>query len=206
MPTITFRNAITDARHPVEISEGQTVREAVIDSGFIAAGNEFSVRDKEGSIVDGDLASEHANEVLSVGLAGDTVSGGGGDLGHLVLSVSEILASGVAGNMAYDLLKNAINHYKIRLNRSRFWNPWRFRRDSGARGIQVNSLLSRDEAIEIAVGLVLSVGSWTPVMPIDAYLGNGMWRVRVQAAGQVATVSIPPGDPSSVFINFELED
>jgi hypothetical protein len=76
MSSVTFRNAITDARHPVDVSPGQTVRQAVLDSGFIAAGNEFSVRDKEGTIVDNQPADQFAGAVLTVGLAGDTVSGG----------------------------------------------------------------------------------------------------------------------------------
>ncbi len=73
---ITFRNAITDARQEVEVSPGQTVRQAVEGSGFIAPGSQFSVRDKNGQVVDGDLATEHANTVLSVGLSGERVVGG----------------------------------------------------------------------------------------------------------------------------------
>lgn len=76
MSTVTFRNAITDARHQVEVTAGQTVRQAVQSSGFIAAGNDFSVRDKDGTIVDDHPAAQHAGTVLTVGLAGDRVSGG----------------------------------------------------------------------------------------------------------------------------------
>jgi hypothetical protein len=77
---ITFRNAITDVRHQVEVSPGQTVKQAVLDSGILPSGNEFSVRDKFGHIVDNDTAVERAGELLSVGLAGDEVHGG--TLGH----------------------------------------------------------------------------------------------------------------------------
>lgn len=78
---VTFRNAITDARQEVEVTSGQTVRQAVESSGFIAAGSSFSVRDKNGQVVDGQPASEHANTVLSVGLPGDRVVGGSIKLG-----------------------------------------------------------------------------------------------------------------------------
>jgi hypothetical protein len=74
---ITFRNAITDARQEVEVSTGQTVRQAVESSGFIAPGSQFSVRDKNGQVVDTEAAVDHANTVLSVGLAGERVVGGG---------------------------------------------------------------------------------------------------------------------------------
>jgi hypothetical protein len=75
---VTFRNAITDARQEVEVSHGQTVRQAVENSGFVASGSSFSVRDKNGQVVDDQPAIEHANTVLSVGLPGDRVVGGTG--------------------------------------------------------------------------------------------------------------------------------
>jgi hypothetical protein len=73
---VTFRNAITDARQEVEVQPGQTVKQAVEASGFIATGNQFSVRDKDGHVVDDKPATEYANTLLSVGLPGDTVRGG----------------------------------------------------------------------------------------------------------------------------------
>ena len=73
---VTFRNAITDARQEVEVSPSQTVRQAVESSGFIAAGSAFSVRDKNGQVVDNQPATKYANTVLSVGLPGDRVVGG----------------------------------------------------------------------------------------------------------------------------------
>ncbi|GAA4735608.1 hypothetical protein [Phytohabitans rumicis] len=75
--TVTFRNAITDARQEVQVAPGQTVRQAVENSGFVAAGSAFSVRDKNGQVVDDQPATTHANTVLSVGLPGDRVVGGG---------------------------------------------------------------------------------------------------------------------------------
>jgi hypothetical protein len=73
---VTFRNAITDDRQVVEVEQGQTVRQAVENSGIVAAGSSFSVRDKNGQVVDNQLAADHANTVLSVGLSGDRVVGG----------------------------------------------------------------------------------------------------------------------------------
>ncbi len=73
---VTFRNAITDQRVQIEVGAGQTVRQAVEDSGFIAAGNGFSVRDKLGNVVDDQPAIQYTNTVLSVGLPGDLVVGG----------------------------------------------------------------------------------------------------------------------------------
>lgn len=84
--TVTFRNAITDARQEVEVSPGQSVRQAVENSGFIAAGSAFSVRDKNGRVVDDQPATEHANTVLSVGLPGDRVVGGARRLRKVVIS------------------------------------------------------------------------------------------------------------------------
>jgi hypothetical protein len=78
--TITFRNAITDQRQEVEVLPGQTVQQAVESSGFIAPGSQFSVRDKNGQVVDNDVAANHANTVLSVGLAGERVVGGSREL------------------------------------------------------------------------------------------------------------------------------
>jgi hypothetical protein len=73
---VTFRNAITDQRQEVEVQPGQTVKQAVEASGFIASGNQFSVRDKDGHVVDDKPATDYANTLLSVGLPGDTVRGG----------------------------------------------------------------------------------------------------------------------------------
>jgi len=75
--TVTFRNALTDmTSQPVEVQPGQTVRQAVEASGLIAAGNNFSVRDKDGRVVDDQQASQYSGQMLSVGLPGDRVVGG----------------------------------------------------------------------------------------------------------------------------------
>lgn len=76
MNTITFRNALTDVTQPVQLQAGQSVRQAVESSGLIAAGNNFSVRDKDGQVVDDQPASQFAGQMLSVGLPGDGVVGG----------------------------------------------------------------------------------------------------------------------------------
>ncbi|MFD5451019.1 hypothetical protein ACWDTR_16910 [Streptomyces sp. NPDC003470] len=77
--TVTLRNAISNARQDINIESGQTVRQAVDNSGFIAAGSNFSVRDKNGQVVDDRPVEEYANTVLSVGLPGDGVVGGRGN-------------------------------------------------------------------------------------------------------------------------------
>lgn len=74
--SLTLRNAISNARQDVEVEPGKTVRQVVEESGFIAAGNGFSVRDKSGQVVDDRPAADFANTVLSVGLPGDHVVGG----------------------------------------------------------------------------------------------------------------------------------
>ena len=76
MTTVILRNAISNDRQTVDVQPGQTVRQVVEDSGMIAAGNGFSVRDKNGHVVDDRSAEEFANTVLSVGLPGDNVEGG----------------------------------------------------------------------------------------------------------------------------------
>jgi hypothetical protein len=76
MSIVTLRNAVTDARHQVDVPPGQTVRQVVENSGFVAPGSDFSVRDKDGNIVDEQEAIQFAGAVLTVGLAGDSVRGG----------------------------------------------------------------------------------------------------------------------------------
>jgi len=73
--SVTFRNVITGERQEAEVQPGQTVRQAVESTGIIAPGNQFSVRDKDGEVVDGDQASQHEGKVLNVGLAGDVRGG-----------------------------------------------------------------------------------------------------------------------------------
>ena len=78
MSSVTIRNAITDARQVLEIQPNQTVRQAVENSGFVAAGNAFAVRDKIGNVVDNDQVTEHKDTVLTVGLPDDQIEGGMG--------------------------------------------------------------------------------------------------------------------------------
>jgi uncharacterized surface anchored protein len=73
---VTFRNAITGDRRDVDVRTGQTVHQAVEDAGIVAPGNAFSVRDKDGELVDNEQATSHEGKVLSVGLAGGNVRGG----------------------------------------------------------------------------------------------------------------------------------
>ncbi|MGI5247127.1 hypothetical protein [Dactylosporangium sp. CA-139066] len=75
--TVTFRNALTDSTQTIEVQPGQTVHQAVANAGFIATGNDFSVRDKDGVVVDNRPASDFSGMMLSVGLPGDGITGGG---------------------------------------------------------------------------------------------------------------------------------
>jgi uncharacterized surface anchored protein len=75
MATVTLRNSLTGETHPVEVQTNRTVRQSVSNSGVIA-GNEFSVRDKNGNVVDNDQLASHEGEVLNIGLPGDMVRGG----------------------------------------------------------------------------------------------------------------------------------
>ncbi len=72
---VTFRNVITGDRTDIDVRPGQTVRQAVESAGIIAPGNQFSVRDKDGSVVDSDQAAQHEGKVLQIGPPG-TVQGG----------------------------------------------------------------------------------------------------------------------------------
>lgn len=74
--TLVLRNVLSNDRQEVDVRPGQTVRDAVTDSGMIAAGNPFSVRDKNGQVVDDHPVEQFAGAVLSVGLTGDGVEGG----------------------------------------------------------------------------------------------------------------------------------
>jgi hypothetical protein len=73
---VTFRNVITGDRHDIDVQPGQTVRQAVDSAGIIAPGNQFSVRDKSGTMVDNDPATQHSGEVLQIGPLGNVQGGG----------------------------------------------------------------------------------------------------------------------------------
>jgi hypothetical protein len=104
---------------------------------------------------------------------------GAGSMIEILLSVGEILGSGVAGNAAYDGLKATIGNYRSRRAKRK--------------------LLNRDEAIAIATELLSIIKD--PGMPIDAHLYNNLWVVRVMSVhGVIITICIPPGDPESVSI------
>jgi|HubBroStandDraft_5_1064220.scaffolds.fasta_scaffold964311_2 hypothetical protein len=72
---VTFRNVITGAEREVEVQAGQTVKQAADGAGIIAPGNSYSVRDKDGKVVDNELVDTHQQRLLTIGLAGP-VSGG----------------------------------------------------------------------------------------------------------------------------------
>jgi hypothetical protein len=72
---VTFRNVITGDRHDVDAQPGQTVRQVVESAGIIAPGNGFSVRDKDGTVVDSDSAQQHDGKVLQIGPPGNVQGG-----------------------------------------------------------------------------------------------------------------------------------
>ena len=73
--TVTVRNSLTNDRFQVKVRPNQSVRDAIKESGIVH-GDEFGVRDKNGTIVDDTPISEHEGQVLNVGLPGDMVRGG----------------------------------------------------------------------------------------------------------------------------------
>jgi len=85
---VTFRNVITGDQRVIDVQPGQTVRQAVESADIIAPSNQFSVRDKDGTVVDSDQATYHEGRVLQIGPLGN-VQGGGTPLGD---------AGGLAGD------------------------------------------------------------------------------------------------------------
>jgi hypothetical protein len=75
---VTFRNIISGDRQEVTVQPGQTVHQAVESAGLIAPGNQFSVRDKDGTIVDNEPVQQHEGKVLQIGPQGN-VQGGRGE-------------------------------------------------------------------------------------------------------------------------------
>lgn len=75
--TITPRDAITGERQDVEADPDLTVHQVVERSGFIAPGYNFSVRDRNGQVVDQFPVADFANTLLTAGLPADSVRGGG---------------------------------------------------------------------------------------------------------------------------------
>ena len=75
--TITLRNAITGERQDIEADPELTVHQVVERSGFIVPSSDFSVRDKDGQVVDQCPVADFANTLLTVGLPADSARGGG---------------------------------------------------------------------------------------------------------------------------------
>jgi hypothetical protein len=72
---VRVRNTLSNESIDIPIVDGKTVRQVVAESGFVA-GDEFSVRDKRGNIVDDQSVSAFAGQVVNLGLPGRTVVGG----------------------------------------------------------------------------------------------------------------------------------
>jgi hypothetical protein len=110
-----------------------------------------------------------------------------------IRNVAEILASGVAGNLAYDEIKRVLSKYEHRQRKaslSRLLGWGRKRRE----------LLSRDEAINIAIGMVRQEDR-SP-LPVIARVDDQLtWIVDVMTSdNNLVKVFIPQGDPKSVSI------
>jgi len=71
---VTIRNTITNERMEIPAEQGKNVKDAVQNSGFVAG--DFSVRDKQGNVIDDSRISEFDGQVVNVGLPGRTVVGG----------------------------------------------------------------------------------------------------------------------------------
>jgi hypothetical protein len=72
---VTFRNVLTGAEREVDVQPGQTVKQAAEGAGIIAPGNNFSVRDKDGKVVDSELVDNHQQRLLTIGLPGPVQGG-----------------------------------------------------------------------------------------------------------------------------------
>jgi hypothetical protein len=71
---LTARNTINGERMQIDTDGSKTVAAAVRDSGWVTG--EFSVRDKNGNVIDDRPSSEYQGMVVNVGLPGRTVVGG----------------------------------------------------------------------------------------------------------------------------------
>ncbi len=74
MTNVTVRNTLNGERVEIPVVPGRTVRDAVAESGFVA-GDDFSVRDKLGGVVDHEDISGYAGKVVNVGLPGNVEGG-----------------------------------------------------------------------------------------------------------------------------------
>jgi len=74
--SVIFWNVITNERQEVAVQPGQTVKQALEGSGFIAPGSDVSVRDKFTNVVDDEEAAKYNGELLRLGLPGTGVRGG----------------------------------------------------------------------------------------------------------------------------------
>jgi hypothetical protein len=126
-------------------------------------------------------------------LRGAQLTGTGPEVIEFIRNVAEILASGVAGNLAYDEIKKVLSNYERRQRKGRLS---RFLR----RGGRHHELLSRDEAINIATSMV-RLEDRAP-LPISARVDDRLtWIVDVMTSdNNVVEVFIPQGELRSVPI------
>lgn len=71
---VTVRNTITNDRVQLDTVAGKSVQEAIRESGFVHG--DFSVRDKDGNVVDAQPLADYEGKILNVGLPGRTIVGG----------------------------------------------------------------------------------------------------------------------------------
>ena len=72
--SVTVRNTITNDRIQMDTRPDLSVQQAVRDSGFVHG--DFSVRDKDGNVVDTQPVTDFDGKILNVGLPGRTIVGG----------------------------------------------------------------------------------------------------------------------------------
>jgi hypothetical protein len=72
---VIVRNALNNDRIDLPPVAGKSVKQAVRDSGFVID-DQFSVRDKNGHVIDQQLITEFDNLVVTVGMPGDGIRGG----------------------------------------------------------------------------------------------------------------------------------
>jgi hypothetical protein len=73
--SVTIWNVITGERQDVRAKPGQTVKQAVEESGIVAPGN-FSLRDNDGNVVDHEMAESYNGAMLKIGPSGENIVGG----------------------------------------------------------------------------------------------------------------------------------
>ncbi|MEV0561534.1 hypothetical protein [Dactylosporangium sp. NPDC050588] len=108
----------------------------------------------------------------------------------IAVDLAGVLASGVAGNVAHDLLKRAVASYRGR------------RSAPGRPDATADAPLARADALAAALGAVTD--AWPEHAPhVDRFAvrqeqrtATGVWRFVLVRSRDIFTVYVPPGEPS----------